>query len=145
MNRQNFIWHLALAVMLIAVAGFVGQIRRWQREGPPSFVKAPRAEFPDAERMEPDSSREARDVIVRFREGVSEERIREIVGGLNDEVDDEIESVEGMVEVFDRDSLPVEEVLAQYGGLEEVEYAEENLRIELDPQESLGPDRTSVV
>ena len=138
MNRKNFIWHLALALMLIGVAAFIGQIQRWQREGPPSFLKAPRAEFPDGELAEPDAFREARDVIVRFREGVSEERIAEIVEGMNDEVYDEIEAVDGMVEVFDHDGLMTEEVVAEYARLDEVMYAEENLRIELDPQESLG-------
>ena len=138
MNRQNFIWHLMLAALVIGVAAFIGQLRHWQTHEPPSFVKAPRAELPQAEREEPDAHREAKGVIVRFRAGVSDERIAEIADVFNDEVDDEIESVVGLVGIFDRDGLSADEVVAEYGRLPEVEYAEVNERIELDPMERAG-------
>ena len=32
MNRQNFIIHLAIAVVLVIVAALAGQMRRWQKE-----------------------------------------------------------------------------------------------------------------
>lgn len=141
MNRQNFVLHLTLALMLIGVAAFVGQIRRWQREGGATgFDRAARVEVrEEEERVAPETFGDASGVIVRFREGVTEERAEEIIESLNDAVDDEIESVEGMFEVFDRDGLSVEEVLAEYARRPEVEYAEENFRIELDPQIGLGP------
>src|SRR5918997_1755098 len=66
MNRQNFVWHAALALMLVAVAAFIGQVRRWQTHTPPPFVEAPRAEFPVHDREVPDAHREARDILVRF-------------------------------------------------------------------------------
>jgi thermitase len=135
MNRQNFILHLLLAVTLVAVAAFVGQLRHWQKEGTPRFVEAPKAELPQAERQEPDEYREARNVLVRFRTGVSAGHVGELVRGLNDEVDDEIESVEGLFGIHDRDGLSPEEVVAEYARLPEVEYAEVNERIELDPLE----------
>ena len=140
MNRQNIVWHLALALMLVAVAGFVGQVRRWQSERP-NFLEAPRAKFDEHERRAPDSVREAGDVLVRFRGGVSRERIREIVAGLGDEVDDEIEAVEGLVEVHDNDGLAPEEAAEEYAALsDEVEYAEANAVIELEPPlDASGP------
>ena len=133
MNRQNIVWHVALALMLVAAAAFVGQVRRWQNERPP-FMETPRAQFDEHERAVPEQAREAGDVLVRFREGVSEGRIREIVESLNDEVDDEIESVGGLVEVHDNDGQAAEDTAAEYAALsEEVEYAEANAVIELDP------------
>src|SRR5918999_321763 len=83
MNRQNFVWHAALALMLVAVAAFIGQVRRWQTHTPPPFVEAPRAEFP----------------------------------------------------VHDREDVDPREVVAEYAALPEVEYAEANEAIELDPVE----------
>jgi subtilisin family serine protease len=133
MNRQNIVWHVALALMLVAAAAFVGQVRRWQNERPP-FMETPRAQFDEHERAVPEQAREAGDVLVRFREGVFEGRIREIVESLNDEVDDEIESVGGLVEVHDNDGQAAEDTAAEYAALsEEVEYAEANAVIELDP------------
>ncbi len=134
MNRQNLIWHLMLAAIVIGVAAFIGQLRRWQNE-PPSFVKTPRAELPQHEREEPSAFREAKSVIVRFRAGVTDQQVETLARGLNDEVDDEIESVEGLFGIHDRDGLSPEEVAAEYGRLPEVEYAEVNERIELDPLE----------
>ncbi|HEX7294738.1 MAG TPA: hypothetical protein VF251_03225, partial [Pyrinomonadaceae bacterium] len=32
MNRNNFLIHIALAIVLILVAAFAGQLRRWQQE-----------------------------------------------------------------------------------------------------------------
>ena len=135
MNRRNFIWHAALALFLVAVAAFIGQIKRSIDRGAPSFVKTPSAEFSDAEQTPPDAYREARDVLVRFRPGVTRERIEEITDSLNDQVDDEIESVEGLVEVNDLDGLDPREVAEAYAALPEVEYAEENAVIELEPGE----------
>src|SRR5918998_2224810 len=103
MNRRNFIWHAALAVMLVAVAAFIGQIKRSMDGPPPSFVEVPRAEFPVHEREVPDAYRESRDVLVRFRAGVSRERIEEITHAFNDAVDDRVEAVEGLVEIDDLD------------------------------------------
>ena len=135
MNRQNFVWHAALALMLVAVAAFIGQVRRWQTHTPPPFVEAPRAEFPVHDREVPDAHREARDILVRFREGVSAERIEEITRERNDEVDDQIEAVEGLFEIDDLDDVDPREVVAEYAALPEVEYAEANEAIELDPVE----------
>jgi len=135
MNRQNFVWHASLALMLVAVAAFIGQVRRWQTHTPPPFVEAPRAEFPVHDREVPDAHREARDILVRFREGVSAERIGEITRERNDEVDDQIESVEGLFEINDLDDVDPQEVVAEYAALPEVEYAEANEAIELDPVE----------
>lgn len=147
MNRRNIIWHVALALFLVGVAAFIGQVKRTIERGAPSFVETPSAEFGDAERRAPDAYREARDVLVRFRPGVSQERIEELTASLNDEVDDEIESVEGLVEVSDRDGADPREVAAEYAAMPEVEYAEENEVIELEPGEvsNAAPDEAGTL
>lgn len=135
MNRRNFIWHAALALFLVGVAAFIGQVKRTIERGAPSFVKTPEAGFSDAERVAPDAHREADNVLVRFRQGVTRERIEEITRAQNDEVDDEIEAVEGLVGVDDLDDADPREVAAAYAAMPEVEYAEENEVIELEPGE----------
>ncbi|HEX5706670.1 MAG TPA: S8 family serine peptidase [Pyrinomonadaceae bacterium] len=124
MNRQNIVWHVMLALMVVAAAAFVGQIRRWQTSEPPPFVETPRAEWRDHERAEPDAHREAKDVLVRFRAGTSAERVEEIAESLNDAVDDRIESVEGLFEIDDRDDADPRAVAERYAAMPEVEYAE---------------------
>lgn len=132
MNRQNIVWHVMLALMVVAAAAFVGQMRHWQNEQPPPFVETPRAEFRDRERAEPDAHREAKDVLVRFRAGTSEGRVEEITESLNDAVDDRIESVEGLFEIDDLDDADPRAVAAEYAALPEVEYAEAVETISLD-------------
>jgi subtilisin family serine protease len=87
----------------------------------------------------PDSRREADDIIVRFRAGVTEEQIRAITARLNDDVDDEIEAVEGLVEIRDHDGHDRYDVVDEYSSLPEVEYAEINAEISLEePIQSSG-------
>jgi subtilisin family serine protease len=131
MNRQNFVVHLSLALMLVMVAAFVGQVRRWNI-GPvmpmrPGVLRGA-VEYPphhEAVRAVPVENGEP-EALVRFRSDVSEARIRAIAAGLNDRVEDEIETVNGLVAIDDRDGLTSAMVAEQYSQLPEVEYAEEN-------------------
>jgi thermitase len=126
MNRQNLVGHVALAAMFVVTAAFVGQIRRWEwRRAEPTRtvgVFGKRAEQP-APAAETEGEPE---VLVRFREGVSEERVRVITTGLGDRVEDEIESVGGLYAVDDLDGVSALSVLSDYNSLPEVEYAEIN-------------------
>jgi subtilisin family serine protease len=139
MNRQNFLGHLALALMLVLVAAFVGQVRRWEsrRPAPATVRKEQRVEAPPAsvrhapERSEPE-------VLVRFREGVSAERVQALTAGLNDEVEDEIEAVGNLYSIDDRDDADAEQVAAEYAALPEVLYSEPNARIEVEPRASFS-------
>ena len=139
MNRRNYAVHLALAGSLILFAALAGQLSRWEwksyDDDDDVIIKrqeAPRREAPATaepgtlEAYEPE-------VLVRFRPGTSRERIEELAAGMNDRVEDEIESVDGLYSVDDGDGRKAYEVAAQYAALAEVEYAEVNDIILLDP------------
>lgn len=133
MNRQNFLGHLALALTLIVLAAFAGQIRRWQREWQPTArveptIKVEKTYPPSQDENELDE----RDVLVRFRAGTSEEKIESITERLNDDIEDRIESVNGLTVIEDDDGLDPEAVAAQYRALSDVEYAEPSYKITLD-------------
>jgi thermitase len=146
MNRQNFLGHIALALAIIMVAAFLGQMRRWEREG---FFKSdedaagklvkvdeppPAANTEDADEADDENASE---VIVRFRPNVTEEQIDALTAQLNDEVEDEIESVKGLTVIEDHDGLSAEEAAARYREHADlVEYAEPVMQIQLDPSET---------
>jgi thermitase len=135
MNRNNFLPHVALALVLILVAAFAGQVRNWQRNWhrktrvlvtAPLDNSAPRqAEQPEAENAE---------VFVRFRAGVSEEKIRSITERLHDSIEDQTEAVTNLNLIEDEDGKTVETVIAEYSALPEVEYAEKIYRIQLEEE-----------
>ncbi len=133
MNRQNFWGHLALALTLVVLAGFVGQIRRWHNWQKPEthtrfeYVEESRdddseeTEIPEIESV--GQSGEA-EVLVRFRPGTTLERIKALALRNNDRFEDEYESINGLVALEDEDGLDAETVAGQYRALSEVEYAE---------------------
>ncbi|HEX3558214.1 MAG TPA: hypothetical protein VHU19_03360, partial [Pyrinomonadaceae bacterium] len=142
MNRHKFTVHLALAVALVLLAAFVGQVRRWdwkrQAEEPRIVLDT------EEEKAAPDEAVEAQDeesaahaeVLVRFRAGTTEERIQADAARLHDRVEDEIESVEGLVAVEDLNGETADEVVRDYASLPEVEYAEPNEVIRAEPLEA---------
>ncbi|HEX8720811.1 MAG TPA: S8 family serine peptidase [Pyrinomonadaceae bacterium] len=141
MNRRNYTLHLALAGALVVLAAAAGRIERWEwkRGAEPVRVATddvPPPPPPPAAPAAPGLYRDEgeAEVLVRFRPGVSEERIQEITAERNDRVEDEFESVEGLAAVDDLDDAQAERVAAEYAALPEVEYAEPNFRIELDPR-----------
>ena len=138
MNRRNYTLHLALAGALVVLAAAAGRIERWEvrREvaprrvltvAPPSTAEAPAAEEREGE------ERDDAEVLVRFKPGVSQERMEEIAASLNDRVEDRIESVEGLAAIDDLDDEEAARVAEEYAALPEVEYAEPNFRIEAEP------------
>src|SRR2546423_5493516 len=141
MNRQNFFGHLALALTLILLAAFAGQIRRWERweqnttreESASSFSK----DSSDEESDEASEEANAAEVIVHFKPGTSVETIESIAKQHHDVVEDEIESVNGLAVIEDEDGLDAETVAAQYRAMTDVvDYAEPNYEINLDPEAS---------
>lgn len=129
MNRQNFLGHLALALAIVLVAAFVGQMRRWQSEPSsavlvvrPSGIPAPRIDAVDTA-----------DVLVRFRAGTSDSDIARITARLNDRVEDRFEAIDNIAAIDDGDNADIETLLEQYRALPEVEYVEPNITIRLDP------------
>src|SRR5215207_2303006 len=136
MNRRNYSLHFALAGALVVLAAAAGRIERWEgsRVGDaprPRVVVSGTAPAPRGTAA-PDEEGEA-EVLVRFKPGVSGERMQEIAASLNDRVEDEIESVEGLAAIDDLDGKAAARVAEEYASLPEVEYAEPNFRIEADP------------
>jgi len=138
MNRNNFLPHVALALILILVAAFAGQLRKWQTQWK-SRVRIIPAEEKRREPINniesaPFETREANapEVMVKFKPGVSEEAIERITQGLHDQVEDEIEAVPGLDAIDDLDNADAETVANEYRKLPEVEYAEAVFEIEAD-------------
>ena len=129
MNRQNFIGHAALALALVLLAAFVGQMRRMQGDdhGAPAEttrgvlrIGQPAGEPADF------GAKEDAEVIVRFREGTSPDAVRSITRRLNDRLLDRFEFVGNQAAIADEDNLDAEAVAEEYRRLPEVEYAEPN-------------------
>lgn len=142
MNRKNIWVHLGIAIVIIALAALVGQVRKWQTTSHNSSVvsrtKTVKTEKPliierSADETEPE-------VLVRFRPGVELAKIKKIAAKYNDRLEDEIETVRGLVAIDDLDNLDAETVAEQYAEMTDlVAYAEPNFRIELDDPKTKSP------
>src|SRR5215213_4651237 len=134
MNRNNFLLHLALAIVLILIAAFAGQLNRmrkqWrthvrivpleQKKLPSTAAEIALAETRGFGRPE---------VLVKFRSGVSLATIENLTARFHDRVEDRIEYAPGWESIDDLDNADAGEIVAQYRALPEVEYAEPNFEI----------------
>lgn len=137
MNRNNFLIHLALAIVLILIAAFAGQLNRWRKQWKAHVRIVPAAEKKRASTAEEMALAEARlagrpEVLVKFKPGVSLEAIDQITARFNDRVEDRIESDPGLESIDDLDDADPVAIAAKYSSLPEVEYAEPNYAIELE-------------
>ncbi|HKS11109.1 MAG TPA: S8 family peptidase [Pyrinomonadaceae bacterium] len=145
MNRNNFLIHLALAVVLILIAAFAGQLNRWRKDWKNHVPRVvPAADKKRVARAEDMALAESRvkgrpEVLVKFKPGVSQEAIDELTARLNDRVEDRIESDPGLESIDDLDDADANQTVAQYLAQPEVEYAEPNMEIELDAVETALP------
>src|SRR6266487_706741 len=143
MNRNNFLPHIALALVLILVAAFAGQLRKWQKQWRTSVRLVPAASktrevwAQDGIARDDTGVSSEPELLVKFRPGVSKEKIREITARLHDQVEDEIEAVNGLETIDDLDNADRELVASEYRSLGEVEYAEVNQVIALEPSEEI--------
>jgi len=142
MNRNNFFIHLALALVLILVAAFAGQLSRWRKQWKSHLVIIPATEKKKATTVEEIALTETRsfgrpEVLVKFKAGVSQQAIEQLTARFHDRVEDRIESVDGLEAIDDLDNAAAANVVSEYQQLAEVEYAEPNYDIELDAFE--GP------
>ena len=140
MNRNNFFIHLALAIVLILVAAFAGQLSRWRKQWKPHIVPATDKKQPTtADEIALNETRHFgnAEVLVKFKSGVSDEVIEAITARLHDRVEDRIENADGVEAIDDLDNADPATVVAEYSKLPEVEYAEPNYEIKLDENE--GP------
>src|SRR5829696_336220 len=105
MNRNNIWIHIGIAVVLITLAAVLGQIRVWENSLR-SAKSVPRDTKPTISRpaTRPGADSSEPEVLVRFKPGVSVADIRRIAARNNDILEDEIESVRGLVAIDDVDN-----------------------------------------
>ena len=137
MNRNNIFIHIALALVLILVAAFAGQLSRWRKQLKTEVRIIPATEKKQAASVDEIALTETRhlgrpEVLVRFKPGVSQETIEALTARMNDRVEDRIENVPGLDAIDDLDDANADAVAAKYMSLPEVEYAEPNFEINLE-------------
>jgi thermitase len=137
MNRNNIFIHVSLALVLILVAAFAGQLSRWRKQ-----LKTNVRIIPATEKKQPGSAEDIAlgetrhfgrpEVLVKFKSGVSRGTIESLTSRFNDRIEDTIENVDGLQAIDDLDNADATTIAAQYSLIPEVEYAEPNYDIELD-------------
>ncbi len=144
MNRQNFLGHLTLALSVILLAAFVGQMRRWHtHSGTCARYKMAVAVNPEGT---DNIARKKAEVLVRFRPKVTLAAMKEIAAAHNDRVEDQWEEVDGIVVIEDEDNETAEQVAAEYNALSgDVAYAEPNYEINLEPEFANGASRHNLI
>jgi thermitase len=138
MSRNNIWVHVTIALALILIAAFAGGVRHWKKamERSSQLVPYPKQQPDDRENKADDEDDANKvEVLVRFRAGTTREIIDRITREFNDEVEDRIESVDGLDVIADEDGQSAADVVAQYRALPEVEYAETNSEIVLDHED----------
>jgi len=144
MNRNNIFIHIALALVLILVAAFAGQLNRWRNQWKSQVRIVPTSEKKQPSTTEEIALSETRsfsrpEVLVKFKSGVSNETIETLTSRLHDRVEDRIENIAGWTAIDDLDNADPNAIVAEYSRFEEVEYAEPNFEISLDTEETEGP------
>ncbi len=134
MNRNNFWTHLGIAVVLIGLAAIIGQIVRWEATLRQSRTYSESVRpMPKPVAIKRSNAESEPEVLVKFRPNISLAEIKKIAVKNNDRVEDEIESVKGLVAIDDLDNADAKKVAEQYSALSGlVVYAEPNIEIELD-------------
>ena len=102
MNRTNMWIHIGIAVVWITMAAVLGQIGRWRvaLHGPERQQTLRSEDELTPVKTKLDGKPE---VLVRFKPGVSLDRIRNIASANHDRLVDEIESVSGLSVIDDLD------------------------------------------
>ena len=131
MNRGNILIHILIAAILISLAVVVGQIGRWR-----SMLKVqdttPVKRVAKTNAPARTSADTEAEVLVRFKPGKSLADIKQFAAYRNDRIEDEIETVSGLVAIDDLDNADPLEVARQYSESDSVAYAEPNYEIRLD-------------
>ena len=145
MNRNNIFIHIALALVLILVAAFAGQLNRWRREWK-SQIRIVQTEKKVPTSAEEIALSETRsfgrpEVLVKFKPGVSNETIENLTSRLHDRIEDRIENIAGWTSIDDLDNADPNAIVAEYSQLAEVEYAEPNFEVSIyeDAEGPLDP------
>jgi subtilisin family serine protease len=139
MNRNNFWIHFGIAVVIITMAAVLGQVRRWENSLRTISNKSAIKPAPKPVAAKRSSAEGEPEVMVKFRPTVNWADIKKLAGKNNDRVEDEIESVKGLVAIDDLDNADAETVAAQYAAMKDlVLYAEPNFKIEFDDPTSFA-------
>ena len=143
MNRNNIFIHIALALVLILVAAFAGQLSRWRKQWKAQMRIVPVEEKKREMTVENISLGETRsfgapEILVKFKSGVSQETIDRLTAERNDRVEDRIENADGWEAIDDFDNADAATLVKEYQQLPEVEFAEPNYEINLD-EAAAGP------
>jgi subtilisin family serine protease len=137
MNRQNIWIHITIAVVIIASAAVLGQIRRWQSSIGMFRDKTATRQTPKPATVNRSTKDCQPEVLVKFRPEVSLAEIKKIAAKNNDKVEDEIEAVKNLISLDDLDGLDADAVAAQYRQMSDlVLYAEPIVQIKLEPTET---------
>jgi thermitase len=132
MNRNNIWIHIGIAVILIALASVLGQIGRWKAGLMVKDTTAVKT-VNKATTVSRTSADNEPEVMVRFKPGVTLTDIKKLAAKNNDRMEDEIESVIGLVALDDLDNADADDVAKQYATMSDlVAYAEPNFEIRLD-------------
>ena len=135
MNRNNIWIHIGLAVVLVTMAAVLGQIRRWEnalRTSTNASVDAIKT-VPNVNTLRRSAEDSEPEVLVRFKPNVNLSQIKALAARNNDRVEDEIESVKGLVAIDDLDNANASDVANQYLAMSDVvAYAEPNFQINLE-------------
>lgn len=128
MNRNNIWIHVGIAVVLVTMAAVLGQIGRWK-----AALHRPETAVGEGVKPVKRMNDGVPEVLVRFKPGISLNRIREIASANHDVLKDEIESVGGLSIIDDLDNADPQAVADQYSAMTDtVAYAEPNFQIYLD-------------
>ena len=121
MNRNNIWIHIGIAVVLITMAAVLGQIGRWRvaLHGPERQQTLRSEDELTPIKTKLDGKPE---VLVRFKPGVSLDRIRNIASANHDRLVDEIESVSGLSVIDDLDNADPQSVADQYAAMATLWY-----------------------
>lgn len=133
MNRNNIWIHICIAVVIITFAAVFGQIRRWQMSPVVTTPKTIERQTQKPTTIKRSTVESEPEVLVKFRPNVSLADIKKLATKNNDRVEDEIETVKGLVSIDDLDNADAKTVAEQYSKMTDlVLYAEPNFQIKLD-------------
>ena len=133
MNRNNFWIHFGIAAIIVTMAAVLGQIRRWDSSLRTADTTEKIAATTKPVAVKRSVAEGEPEVLVKFRPTVNWSDIKKLASRNNDRVEDEIESVKGLVAIDDLDNADPEKVATQYAAMSDlVVYAEVNNKIQFD-------------
>src|SRR5688572_6687136 len=102
MNRSNIWIRVMIVVIAVTFAAVIGQMERWRTALRPAVQETSDVNRHPRKPKRPKVASDA-EVLVRFKPGTSLETVRQITMRFNDRLEDEIESVNGLVAIDDLD------------------------------------------